>query len=283
MMRRIAVALLIGAVLAAPAVAQDRAQSLADIRAELTTLASSLQALRSELVSGGAQAMQAAGGASALERMDAMEAEMVRLTSRTEELQNRIDRVVSDGTNRIGDLEFRLCEMETGCDVGNMPVTSTLGGGAGAVPTATPPAPTPNPQPAPGGATAELAVNEQADFDRAKAALDSGDFRGAADQFAAFAQAYTGGPLTQEAHFLRGEALAQIGETSKASRAYLDAFSGAPNGPRAAAALLRLGAGLGALGQQQEACVTLAEVSVRFPGAPEALEAASAMRNIGCQ
>ena len=52
---------------------------------------------------------------------------------------------------------------------------------------------------------------------------------------------------------------------------------------RAPGALLRLGATLGALGQTQEACVTLGEVGTRFPTAPEAVEAAANMRNYGCQ
>jgi len=33
---------------------------------------------------------------------------LTRLNSKAEELENRINRVVTDGTNRIGDLEFRL-------------------------------------------------------------------------------------------------------------------------------------------------------------------------------
>ena len=274
--------LLVAVVLAAPlspGVAQDRAQTLADIRAELAALSGELQMLRSELLAGGQAAMQAAGGASALDRMNSIEAALARLTSDTEALQNRVNRVVTDGTNRVGDLEFRLCELEEGCDPASLPITQALGGDASAAP-----APSSGvTAPAAGAAIPELAVSEQADFDRAKAALDSGDFRGAADQFAAFTQAYTGGPLTGEANFLRGEALAQLGETSNAARAYLDAFSGAPNGPRAPAALLKLGASLGILGQTQEACVTLGEVGTRFPTAPEAVEATAAIRSLGCQ
>lgn len=275
--------LLAAAVVAASAatgLAQDKARTLADIRAELGTLAGELQALKSELLSGGQAAMQAAGGASALDRMNAIEAQLSRLTSETEALQNRVGRVVADGTNRIGDLEFRLCELEEGCDTANLPITQSLGGDAGAVPA---PAVVPaTPAPAT-GPTPELAVSEQADFDRAKGALDSGDFRGAADQFAAFTQSYPGGPLTGEANYQRGEALTRLGDTSNAARAYLEAFSGAPNGPRAPAALLKLGAALGLLGQTQEACVTLGEVGTRFPTAPEAVEATTAMRSLGCQ
>lgn len=288
MIRRFVLSLSVGVALVAPIApplaAQERNQTLADIRGELARLAADIQALRAELVQGGASAMQAAGGASALERMDAMEAELSQMTSRTEALQNRIDRVVADGTNRIGDLEFRLCELEQGCDPANLPITATLGGGGGAAAGTSVTAPAPSALTTPGaGGGAELAVSEQADFDRAKAALDAGDLQGAAQQFAAFTQTYTGGPLTGEAHYLRGEALIRAGQTADAARAYLQSFSGQPDGPRAPSALLKLGAALGTLGQTQEACVTLGEVGVRFPTAPEAVEAGTAMRALNCQ
>jgi tol-pal system protein YbgF len=113
--------------------------------------------------------------------------------------------------------------------------------------------------------------------------LGSGDFRGAAELFATYAQSYPGGPLIPEAHFLRGEALTSLGDTSNAARAYLDAFSAAPDGPFAPDALLRLGQGLGALGQIQEACVTLGEVGIRYPASPATAQASAAMQGLGCQ
>lgn len=271
------------AAMPAAAMAQDKAKTLAEIRTQLSQLAADLQALRSELVEGGAPAMQAAGGASALDRMNAMEAELSRLTSQTEQVQNQVNRVVSDGTNRIGDLEFRLCELEEGCDPANLPITQSLGGAPAGGAQGAAPVVTTQPATGSGSAAPELAVAEQADFDRAKAALDSGDFQGAADKFAAFGQAYPGSPLTGDAQYLRGEALEKLGDTANAARAYLQAFSGAPGGPRAPAALLRLGATLGTLGQAQEACVTLGEVGTRFPTAPEAVEAQATMRNLNCQ
>ncbi len=272
------------ALVAPPLGAQDRPGELAAIRAELAALASDLQALRSATQAGGAAAVQAAGGASALERMDAIEARLVQLTAQSEALQNRVDRVVGDGTNRIGDLEFRLCELEPGCDTASLPITATLGGAAGGGAAGGAPVAVPVTAPAAGGAgnAPELAISEKADFDRAKGALGSGDFQGAADQFSAFGQAYPGSPLGGEAQLLRGEALARLGQTSNAARAYLEAYSGAPDGAHAPAALLGLGAALGDLGQTQEACVTLAEIGRRFGTAPQAVEAGAAMRRFAC-
>lgn len=263
--------------LTGPALAQDRTQTIADIRAELQVLKGELDGLRAELnATGGAQG---SGGANApaLTRLDAIEAVVVRLTAKAEEIENRVNRVVSDGTNRIGDIEFRLTELAGG-DLGAVPPTPPLGGET-AAPAPAPAAPTP--APATGGP--ELAVNEQQEFDRAKGVLGSGDFRAAAEQFAAFAATFPGSPLMADAHVLRGDALAQLGATADAARAYLEAFSGAPDGPRAAEALFKLGQSLQQLGQTPEACVTLGEVGTRFPGSQPAADAAAAMQAFGCQ
>lgn len=257
------------------AFAQDRAQTLADIRAEIAGLSAEFNALKQELVTTGASNSGAAGG-SALQRLDAIEAALIQLTGKTEQVELRLNKVVTDGTNRVGDLEFRLTELEGG-DVGALAPTPPLGGDAGTIASPLEPAAQ---VPAAGG---ELAVSEQADFDRAKGVLASGDFRAAADQFATFTQTYTGGPLTQDAQVLRGDALGQLGETADAARAYLEAFSGKPDGPRAGEALLKLGQSLGALGQVPEACVTLTEVGTRFPGSQPATDAVAAMQGLGCQ
>lgn len=269
--------LLASVVLVQPAVAQDRAQTLADIKAELSALMAEFTALKQELVSTGAATSGAAGG-DALQRLDTIEAELVRLTSKTEEVELKVNRVASDGTNRVGDLEFRLCEVTEGCDIAALPETVPLGGDAGAGISAPviagPVAPAAGP---------ELAIGEQADFDRAKEVLATGDFRTAADLFATYAQSYPGGPLMQEAQFLRGEALTQLGETSNAARAYLEAFSGAPDGALAGQSLLKLGQALGDLGQVPEACVTLGEVGTRYPGSIDATSAQVSMQGLGCQ
>ena len=74
----------------------------------------------------------------ALDRMNALEAQLADLTAKTEKLEIRINKVVADGTNRIGDLQFRVCELEQGCDTSKIGETVPLGGGAAAAPTPTP-------------------------------------------------------------------------------------------------------------------------------------------------
>ncbi|MDB5661025.1 MAG: tol-pal system protein YbgF [Cypionkella sp.] len=264
-----------------PALAQDKAQTLADLKAELGQLSAQFNSLKAELVQSGA-ASNGAGGGDALQRMDAMEAELTRVTAKAEEIELKLNRVISDGTNRIGDIEFRLCEQTEGCDPSNIPETPVLGGdSAGAAPSApvaSAPVATDTGSDAP-----ELAMGEKNDFDRAKGVLGQGDFRTAADLFAAFTQSYPGSPLSEEANFDRGEALSKLNDTPNAARAYLEAFSGKPDGPFAAESLLKLGQALGTLGQTPDACVTLAEVGNRFPGTVHATNAQVSMQGLGCQ
>ncbi|MCA3446788.1 MAG: tol-pal system protein YbgF [Rhodobacter sp.] len=272
--RCLAAVVLLGLLPVAAAAQDDRSQTLADLRSELAALTQEVTGLRQELVASGAS-QPGLGGGSALQRMDAIEAALAQLTSKTEALEFRINKVVTDGTNRIGDIEFRLTELEGG-DVAALPATPPLGGEAGTAPA---PALT---APVAGADAPELAVGEQADFDRAREVLGTGDFRAAADLFKTFTETYSGGPLSADAYFLLGESLGQLGETADAARAYLESFSGTPDGPRAPEALLRLGQSLGTLGQVPEACVTLREVGVRFPGSAPAAQAATALQGLGC-
>jgi tol-pal system protein YbgF len=257
---------------AGSALSQSRAETLADIRQELSVLYVELQRLKRELSTTGA-ANVATGGATTLDRVNTIEGELARLIAKTEELEHRVDRVVRDGTNQVDDLAFRLCELESDCEIGARGPTKPLGGGelpAGPATAITP------------GDGGQMAVGEQADFDAALAALEAREFESAANRFESFAQTYPGGPLVSQAHYLRGEALAELGRTTDAARAFLTSFSGDPNGTRAPEALYRLGVSLGELGQFNEACVTLGEVGVRFPGNPAVAMADAAMRNLSC-
>jgi tol-pal system protein YbgF len=267
--------LILGLVLLVPAAlrAQD-AKRLADIQADLDSLGADIASLRQELVASGSGGTGQLAG-SALDRMNALEDALARLTDKTETLEARINRIVADGTNRLGDLQFRVCELEPGCDISKLGDTPVLGGtGDGAVPP-------PQAGGDSGGGT-ELAVGEKGDFDRARAVLDQGDFQRAADLFATFAETYPGSPLMGEADYWRGEALKSLGDTAGAARAWLASFSDAPQGPKAADALLNLGIALGELGQSTEACVTLGEVPARYPGSAAASQAAQERLKLAC-
>lgn len=248
-------------------------ETLADIRQDMSILFVEVQKLKRELSTTGASTIALPPGA--LDRINAIESELQRLTAKTEELEFRIGRVAEDGGRRIGDLEFRLCELESGCDIGALGKGTTLGGETGAA------APAPQPTPQSGGT--ELAVGEKTDFGRAQEALAQGDFQSAADQFAAFRTTYPGGPLEPQALVGEGQALAGLGDVREAARRYLEAYGGYPDSDAAPEALWRLGASLGALGKTAEACVTLSEVANRYPGSPAIGEATREMATLSCK
>ena len=111
---------------ASPAAAQP--QTLADIKAELTVLNGQIEQLRNELVRSGAAGGLPADPATALTRLDQLEAELRRLTDRVDVLTNDVDRIVEDASNRVGDIEFRLTELEGG-DTSVQAEPEPLGGG----------------------------------------------------------------------------------------------------------------------------------------------------------
>ncbi|MCA0964500.1 tol-pal system protein YbgF [Salipiger bermudensis] len=275
-MRLAVLALCSGLAVASAAPAQD-SETLADIRQDLSLLKGELQRLQQELNTTGTAGVQVSG--STLDRVNIIETELQRVTALAEELQHRVDVVVQDGTNRIGDLEFRLCELEPACDIGNLGDAAPLGGEA---PSTGAPAPAPAPA-LPSGDGAELAIGEQNDFRRAQEALASGDFQGAADQFATFRETFPGSPLEPAALLEEGKALDQTGDTRTAARRFLDAYANYPESDAAPEALWRLGTALGALQSLNEACVTLAEVGSRYPGTPAVAEAEAEMGRLGCQ
>ncbi|MEM9271089.1 MAG: tol-pal system protein YbgF [Pseudomonadota bacterium] len=279
MVRLLSVVLLLA--ISTGAQAQDRAQTLADIRQELSVLYVEIQKLKRELSTTGGVSTQSVGG-STIDRVNAIEAEMIRLTSLTEQLQFRIDSVVRDGSNQIGDLEFRLCELEADCDIGSLGQGTTLGGVAPATSGTTVIQPADGNDAGSAGDGVQLAVGEQADFDNAMAALQEGSHAAAAAQFGSFLANYPGSPLATDARLMRGAALEGAGENTQAARAYLDAFSVDPNGAKAPEALYLLGRSLGRIGQVDEACVTLAEVGVRFPGGQAAADAQSERTRLSC-
>ncbi len=262
------------ALLAGPAAAQDRAATLADIRQELTVLNVEMQRLRRELSTTGAAALPSVGGGT-LERLDAVEAELRRVTAKAEELEFRIGRVVEDGTNRIADLEFRLVELEGG-DVGQLGDTPRLGGEVGL-----PAQPTPETGDA---QVPQLAMGEQADFTAAVTLSEEGTPADAEAALTAFVQTYPRSPLTAQAQYRLGRALRDLGNLQAAGRAFLESYTLAETSDAglAADALTGLGGTLADLGQVAEACIALGQVGTRFPGTNAVPRAQDRLAGLTC-
>lgn len=290
------------ALAAGPALAAD--ESVGDIRDELVVLGRQIQEIRTALVASGGVSGLSQDPATALQRVDQLEQRLRELTNRVDVLANDLDRVVQDASNRVEDIEFRLTEVEGG-DVSLLGQGEQLGGGLteksakpsepvippvaaitgpdAALPTL-PPVITPNAaSSAVPDMVPQLAVGEQADFDAAKAAFEAGRHEEAVKLLDAFLLDYPVGPLSTEAQAMKGDALAAKGNWRAAARTYLDTFSGAPDAPTAPRALHGLAVSLGRLGQTNEACLTLAEVDIRYPGSAVASDVATTRANIGCR
>lgn len=283
--------------------------NVADIRAELALLNQQIQEIRNALVASGPAQGLPQGGATALQRLDQLEARLVQLTGRVDVLANDLDRVVRDASNRVDDIEFRLTELEGG-DVSFLGSGEPLGGGiserqADSQPVIPPVSGItgqsggdafgggaaggsgisgfPTPSPRPGTGAPQLAVGEKADFETAKAAYEEGRHDEAVRRLDEFLAAYPVGPFSAEAQTMKADALAAKGDHRAAARAYLDTFSGAPDAPTAPRALHGLATSLGRLGQTEEACLTLAEIDARYPGSAVASDVTRSRSALGCR
>lgn len=255
---------LVSGVFAAP----TQADTVAQLRSELANLSAAVADLARELSSGEAAAQPGFDG-SLIDRVDRIREELAQLTARTEELEFRIRRAIDEASNRLGDLEFRLIELEGG-DVSNIASPRSLGGDR-------------VPQDGIGGSeTPQLAVSESMAFDEARALADSEDHDAAAQALQRFLDTYPGSPLMAEASMLLGQMHRARGAEPDAARAYLNLYLSAPDGPDAARALLALGNSLGQLEQTAEACVMFDELRDRFASSPEAQDAEEARARMNC-
>lgn len=222
------------------------AETLEDVRKDIAGLSTLMQELRDELLSTGNGGVATESVGPMLQRLNNLEAELSAALGKVETLQHRITEITEDGTRRIGDLEFRLTELEGG-DTSNLGSTPVLGGDTTAEP------------------VQQFTSDEQRSFAEAQALLDGGNFQAAAESYNNFVATYPGGPLTSEAQFRRGHALAGMQDWGGAARSFLDSFSGAPDGAWAAESLFELSVSLGQLEQVEQACLTLDEIRNRYP------------------
>lgn len=243
--------------------------TLEDIRLTLQALDSDLQQLRGQLVSTGQVAPGIPFDAGTLARLDAIEARIRALTGEVERIQFQVRGVSEDGGRRIADLDFRLTELEGGDTSFVAPATPL--GNVSTTPTPVQDVP-------------QVAVSEQAAFDRAKALQDAGDHANAATEFERFLESFPGGPLTTEARYFAALSYEETGQSRAAAINYLNAFSAAPDGERAPDALRRLAGALGRIGQQTEACLTYDEALARFTdqGDTYVNDILTAKQTLGC-
>ena len=251
--------------------AEGNKETLADIRQDLNILYVEVLKLRRELSTTRTSSITSNNEASVLERLDGMELELRRLTSETENLEFRINSIVSDGTNRVRDLEYRLVELEGG-DVSKIDFATTLGGDLGIT----------LDNSVEENSGPELAIGEKADYENAQNALLEERFEDSLILFDRFLDNYPDSPFSASVIIARGNAYVGLGEIKKAARAYLNSFSLYEDSPVAPEALTLLGNALVSLGQTDAGCQTLAQVLMRFPDSDFSLEAEKMMSELQC-
>ncbi|WP_300572850.1 tol-pal system protein YbgF [Phenylobacterium sp.] len=125
--------------------------------------------------------------------------------------------------------------------------------------------------PAPGGSGGG-GGSPQADFDRARGLMLSGDYDAAETAFEGFTASHGESSLAPEANYWLGKTLVVRGADAEAASAFIAAIRGWPTTAWAPDAVLELSRSLIALERNPEACQTLGELSRRYPNAAPSIK-----------
>jgi tol-pal system protein YbgF len=132
---------------------------------------------------------------------------------------------------------------------------------------------------------AAAAANPKQLYETAYAYLMQRDYGAAQAAFEDFLARYPHDSLAGNAQYWLGEAHFVRGDYKAAAGAFLKGYQNYAGNARAADSLLKLAMSLDRLGQKDAACTSFAELSTRFPDAPENVKtrAKSERQRIGCR
>lgn len=249
------------------AVFEGTSKELTSVGAELEDLSSQIKKIQSELAENNTTLNITPSGA-ALMRIDVIESEVRTLISQIEKLRFRIEDIANDSTNRIGDLEFRIVELEGG-DITQLGQPRPIGGSADWTLNNT-------------NDGAEITIIEKSNYKTALDSLNVGNFELAVQQFDKLVIEFPGGPLISAAYYSKGEAFIGLNKWKSAGHSFLESFKSDPSGEVAPKALYKLGVSLGKLQKIEEACKTLLEVGLLFSKNKIVLDANNEMQILGC-
>lgn len=292
----LALALLIGATLPYPAVAQtspDQMQSLLD---RVDRLQRDLNTLQRQVYQGGGQGGGSSSGsssASAPSGSDATNLE-IRLQSIEEQLQTLRGQIedasfqtksVSDRLDKLSsDVDFRLSAIEK--KIGMTPGAGGDGSQQTAAPQLTPPqqdqgtvfippdaANDGGKQAAapPAAALPQGTPNDQMAY--AMGLLNQNDYAGGEKAFKEFLAQHPNDPLAGNAQYWLGRTYFARNNFNEATRTFAEGYKKYPQSPRAAENLLYLGRSLAGLHQKGNACQAYARVLSEYPKAADTIKA----------
>lgn len=286
-----------GSAQAAPS-KKELADEIAGLRAELAQLRKDFDAFRQK-VELPESATRLLGDL--VVRMERIERQLATLNGRVEEQEHALAELNTRFAHFAADVQTRLVKLESGAPASAPATQAKEGEGAAEEPAGTASAAGPqaeteetagNPHDdassspaAEGGAAAakepeiRLPDDPRQAYDAAFSLLRQGDFAGAERAFAAFLKAFPTHPLAANAQYWLGETFYVRKDYAHAAEAFLKGYQNYRDRPKAADSLLKLAMSLAALGNKQEACAALAELSTRFPNASRAVrQRASAQR-----
>lgn len=142
--------------------------------------------------------------------------------------------------------------------------------------------------PGPGPQAAATPAPENPDtraaYEAAYSQMLQRDFASAESGFSAFLASYPQDPLAGNAQYWLGETYYVRGKYRQAADSFLKGYRKYRGSDKAPANLLKLGMSLHQLGQKDAACATFAELTEKFPRAPQHLKqrAASERQRSGC-
>ncbi|MEM7121613.1 MAG: tol-pal system protein YbgF [Pseudomonadota bacterium] len=300
-----------GLMLAAP-VAQAQIYDLQTMQQEIDSLRADIVALQSQVGSGGisAEALEASGitvqpldttsdftgqeGASAQVRLSQLEERLRTLTGQIEELQfaqrqqaQRIDQLIADVDLRLAALEGGAAGAATGGVAATTGTTGTTGTTEdvviGETTTVIDDGAVVTTETASVGATLPPG-SEMDQYNYAFSLLRQADYDAAEAAFQEFLTMHPNGDLSGNAYYWLGETYYVRNNFQQAAINFLKGYQQFPESTKAPDNLLKLGVTLSRLGKTAEACATFAELSRKFPDAPQNMrdKAAQEAAGAGC-
>lgn len=237
-------------------------------------------------------------------RVDALETQVRALTAQIEQLTAQVQSLSASGV-RHGDagqvpgntdLAANPPPAEAPAETAHFGSTTVTAGSGdpiggmienetpGAAPASTQMAAAPPPAFMPPPATTADAANPKQLYETAYGYLMQRDYGAAQSAFEDFLNRYPNDSLAGNAQYWLGEAHFVRGEYKAAAGAFLKGYQNYAGNARAADSLLKLAMSLDRLGQKDAACSSFAELTSRFPDAPDNVRtrAKSERQRIGC-
>ncbi|MBS0232966.1 MAG: tol-pal system protein YbgF [Proteobacteria bacterium] len=279
---------------------KSRVEALEEQLVDMQVVVGTLESLAKN-GGGAAPAFASSGGGADAARIDSLETQVRALTAQVQQLSDQIRSM--GGTPRRSDIETGTDTASNGAGspdspavpgFGSTTVSSGNGGndaiggllnnqgqaGAGA-----------GSPPAAAVATAALpAANEisgdpKQAYETAYGYLLQRDYGSAETAFTDFLKKFPNDSLSGNAQYWLGETYFVRGQYKAAASAFLKGYQTYSQSGKAADSLLKLAMSLDRLGQKDAACSSFAELSTKFPTAPQSVKARaqSERQRVGCQ